>query len=592
MWKLLRNLVIVAVLLVAVLKLVLWYETQQGASRLIARLAPYAQVQIGSASSSLDGSVELSGVNVTIGKGAARENWRATQVALTTPGALWLLRRLLFGDESLPEQLGITLKGLQAPAAVLGVGADAAWLSPLSLVPFETLGCGVVSRFSVADYQRMGLNPGAQQQHLEYRYDATGHALTFAAEFASPPFATVSVRGELQKFDPHGVASATWQQLHVSEVSVGYLDGGYLLKRNRFCAQQAGISPAQFVDQHLSAVASFLSDRGVQPGAQVEAIYRSLITEGGRVSVLSLPPAASSIGQLLGETADVMTRQLNLTARRNDAPPVMVRLAFHPMSDAPGAATTTAAAETPTTNAGETGKPATAPAVPAAATPPPKAAPTTSAVTVATQPKLAPSPTPPPKVAPTTSAVSAAMPQKPAPLPTPLTAKPAVPPPASSGAVTKLPTPTPVPVRPASVVTEPPVARAPTPTPATPASTTGPKPQGADTASAQASGPPPEAGSTLALVWKPGVEDRLQAPAPAKRDYDVIEFSALSGYSGRFVRVLTTTGKKVEGRIIGVDGTSVGVRIHKAGGTAELQIPRSVIFEIQLPHGRSADSNG
>jgi hypothetical protein len=96
----------------------------------------------------------------------------------------------------------------------------------------------------------------------------------------------------------------------------------------------------------------------------------------------------------------------------------------------------------------------------------------------------------------------------------------------------------------------------------------------------------------LALVWKPGVEDRLQAPGPAKRDYDVIEFSALSNYSGRFVRVLTTTGKKVEGRIIGVDGTSVGVRIKKAGGTAELQIPRSVIFEIQLPHGRSADSNG
>jgi len=581
MWKLLRNLVIVAVLLVAVLKLVLWYETQQGASRLVARLSPYAQVQIGSVSSSLDGSIELSGVNVTIGKGASRENWRATQVSLTTPGALWLLRRLLFGDESLPEQLGVTLKGLQAPVAVLGVGADAAWLSPLSLVPFETLGCGVVSRFSVVDYQRMGLNPGAQQQHLEYRYDATGHALTFAAEFASPPFSTVSVRGELQKFDPHGIASGAWQQLHVSEVSVGYLDGGYLSKRNRFCAQQAGISPAQFVDQHLSAVATFLSDRGVQPGAQVEAIYRSLVTEGGRVSVLSLPPAASSIGQLLGETADVMTRQLNLTTRRNDAPPVMVRLAFHPVSDVPGAATATAA-ETPATSAGETGKPATAPVVPAAATPPPKAAPTAAAASVAT----------PPKGAPTTATVSAATPPKPAATPTPPSANPAVPPPAPPVASAKPPTPAPVPARPASAVTIPPVAKAPTPTPATPASATAPKPQGADAAGGQASGPPPEAGSTLALVWKPGEEDRLQAPPPAPRDYDVIEFSALSSYSGRFVRVLTTTGKKVEGRIIGVDSTSVGLRIQKAGGTAELQIPRSVIFEIRLPHRRDADSNG
>ena len=562
MWKLLRNLVIVAVLLVAMLKLVLWYETQQGAARLVARLAPYAQVQIGNVSSSLDGSVEMSGVNVTIGKGAARENWRATQVSLTTPGALWLLRRLLFGDESLPEQLGVTLKGLLAPAALLGVGADAAWLSPLSLVPFETLGCGVVSRFSVADYQRMGLNPGAQQQHLEYRYDATGHALTFAAEFASPPFSTVSVRGELQKFDPHGVASGAWQQLHVSEVSVGYLDGGYLVKRNRFCAQQAGISPAQFVDQHLSAVAAFLSDRGVQPGVQVEAIYRSLVTEGGRVSVLSLPAAASSIGQLLGETADVMTRQLNLTARRNDTPPVMVRLAFHPVSDVPGAAT---AAETPASSTGETGKPATAPVVPTAATPP---------------------------VTPTTAAATAAAPPKPAPSPTPTTVKPAIPPSATPVAVAKPPTPAPVPARPTGTEAVSPVAKTPSPTPKTPDAATGPKPQATDAAGAQASGPPPDAGSTLALVWKPGEEVRLQAPPPAPRDYDVIEFSALSGYSGRFVRLLTTTGKKVEGRIIGVDNTSVSLRIQKAGGTAELQVPRTVIFEIRLPHRRDADSNG
>jgi hypothetical protein len=262
----------------------------------------------------------------------------------------------------------------------------------------------------------------------------------------------------------------------------------------------------------------------------------------------------------------MVTRQLNLTARRNDSPPVMVRLAFHPVSDVPGDA---AAAETPATSAGETGKRATAPVVPVASTPPPKAAPTIAAVTAITPPKPAPSPTPP-------------------------TAKPAVPPSTTPIAVAKPPTPAPVPARPAGAVTAPPVAKTPTPTatPAAPAAATGPKPQGADPAGAQASGPPPDAGSTLALVWKAGEEVRLQAPAPAPRDYDVIEFSALSGYSGRFVRLLTTTGKKVEGRIIGVDGTSVSLRIQKAGGTAELQIPRTVIFEIRLPHRRDADSNG
>jgi hypothetical protein len=149
-----------------------------------------------------------------------------------------------------------------------------------------------------------------------------------------------------------------------------------------------------------------------------------------------------------------------------------------------------------------------------------------------------------------------------------------------------------VPARPTGTEAVSPVAKTPSPTPKTPDAATGPKPQATDAAGAQASGPPPDAGSTLALVWKPGEEVRLQAPPPAPRDYDVIEFSALSGYSGRFVRLLTTTGKKVEGRIIGVDNTSVSLRIQKAGGTAELQVPRTVIFEIRLPHRRDADSNG
>ena len=105
------------------------------------------------------------------------------------------------------------------------------------------------------------------------------------------------------------------------------------------------------------------------------------------------------------------------------------------------------------------------------------------------------------------------------------------------------------------------------------------------------SAPPPQEGSTLALVWKPSVE-RLPPAAPPKRDYDVIEFSALGSYAGRFVRLLTTTDKKVEGRVIGVDSTAVSVRVKKAGGTAELQIPRSIITEIQLPHRQTGDDNG
>ena len=552
MWKLLRNLVIVAVLSIAVLKLLLWYEIQQGAARLVARLAPYAQIQYGGVGSGLDGRVDFSTVTVTVGKGASREVWRAAQVELATPGALWLVRRLLSGDESLPERLGITLKGLQAPAAITAPGGELSWLSPISLVPFETLGCGVVSRFSIADYQRMGLNPGVQQQRVDYRYDAANAALAFSAELASLPFSTIAIRGELQKFDPNAVAAGNWQKLHVSELSLGYADGGYLAKRNRFCAQQAGMSPAQFVDQHLKAVAAFLAERGVQPGAATESIYRSLVAEGGRVNVLSLPPAASSIGQLLAETPDVMTRQLNLTARRNDAPPVMVRLGFVATGDAQ-TATATAAAET--APAVSTNATVAAPSAPASASPAPKA----------TQ---------------LPAQAAAPPPAKPAPAPAATTVIGAKPPPAIAQAH-----PAPVPAVPATSPA-PPLAK---PIASAPAAVVA-KPADPGTNGLGESAPPPPAGSTLALVWKPSIE-RLPPAAPPARDFDVIDYSALGSYTGRFVRLLTTTGKKVEGRIIGVDSTAVGVRVKRAGGTAELQIPRSVISQIQLPHRQTGDNN-
>jgi hypothetical protein len=554
MWKLLRNLVIVAVLSIAVLKLLLWYEIQQGAARLVARLAPYAQVQYGGVSSGLDGHVDFSAVTVTVGKGASREVWRAAQAELATPGALWLVRRLLAGDETLPERLGITLKGLQAPAALTAPGGELSWLSPISLVPFETLGCGVVSRFSIADYQRMGLNPGVQQQRLDYRYDAANAALTFSAELASLPFSTIAVRGELQKFDPNAVAAGNWQKLHVSELSLGYADGGYLAKRNRFCAQQAGMSPAQFVDQHLKAVAAFLADRGVQPGAATESIYRSLVAEGGRVNVLSLPPAASSIGQLLAETPDVMTRQLNLTARRNDAPPVMVRLGFVTTGDAQAAAVSTAAVDSPP--AGSAGAMVAAPAAPVPASPAPKA----------TQLPVQAAPPPPSKsaAAPAATTVVAAKPP-PAATQAHLAPRPAAPATSAAPPVAK-----PIASAPAAVVA---------------------KPANPGTNGLGESAPPPPAGSTLALVWKPSIE-RLPPAGPPARDFDVIDYSALGSYTGRFVRLLTTTGKKVEGRIIGVDSTAVGVRVKRAGGTAELQIPRSVISQIQLPHHQTGDNDG
>jgi len=80
MWKLLRNLLLVAILLAGVLKLVLWYEVRQSAARLVSAWTPVAQVQYESLGVNLDGTIGVGGLNVVFGKGPARTTWRASQL--------------------------------------------------------------------------------------------------------------------------------------------------------------------------------------------------------------------------------------------------------------------------------------------------------------------------------------------------------------------------------------------------------------------------------------------------------------------------------------------------------------------------------
>lgn len=553
MWKLLRNLLLVAILLAGVLKLVLWYEVRQSAARLVSAWAPFAQVQYDSLGVNLDGTIGVGGVNVVFGKGPARSTWRASQVDIETSGAFWLLRRTLMGDESFPAHLGLTVKGLQPPAGASPF--DWRWLSPLSLVPFETFGCGVVSRLSIADYQRMGLNPGAAQQHLEYRYDAAANALTFTGELSTPPFSAISLSGELQNFDARSITPQGWPKLHVAVLSAEYADSGYLVKRNHFCAQQAGANPPAFIDQHLDAIKTYLDGLGVQTTVGVETIYRNLVTNGGRMSVQSLPNPGFTLEALWSEAPDALVRQLNLTTRHNDAPPVMLRLAFK-TPEAADDATVAAAATAP------------APSATSVATAHVTAAPAPPPIAAATKPAAVVTASPPPPPAPIVAKPPVASAPAPAHVAT------------TAGAIVATP-----PAKPGFTTAT--ISAAAT----TAAAATTPAKSG-DTSGLPSTPVPPE-GSTLALVWKPTVDRLPEAPPPA-RDYDVIEAGAINNYAGRFVRVLTAGGKKVEGRVIGIgpDGTTIALRVNKPGGSAELQVQRSVIVEIRLPHQKPAASGG
>ena len=559
MWKLLRNLLLAAILLAGALKLLAWYEAGQDAMRATAALAAYAQLRYDGLSAGLDGSVTLSGVSLAIKRGATQDMYRADSLTLESPSVFWLIKHALLRETDMPTRFGVSVQGLKLPAKVW---FDPQWLNPATLVPFETLGCGATA-FTSTDYSKMGVALGEARQHLEYRYDAEAKLLDLTLSLSTPAFANLTLEGELHPFDPK--SAPTLDSLHVDRLAAAYADNGYLQRRNQFCAQRENLSPKQFVEQHVTAALALLAQHHIQPSGELVKLYHNLIENGGRASILSLPNSNFVAGAWRSNPPEDVLRQLNVTARYGDTPQVMFRLSFTPPTDVEAAPL---AAEASTVN----------PPVTAAA--PPTAAP------------IAPTPTPSPP-APTPSSV-----------PSPVATAVAAPAP-SNPAPRAAPAPAPVSPPIATVSAPPPVA---VPVPAT---TRSAAPslglQNLDRAEALLPPPPPKpskvpgtpdflpsqprpAGenSTLALVWKPTVE-RLGAAAPEQHNYDVIDYARLKDEQGRRVRLITDGGKKLEGYVVSVDDSGVALRISggTVGGDLQYVIPKARIRQIQLFHKAS-----
>ncbi len=523
MFKLLRNLVLAAILLAGALKLLAWYAVGQDAGRMTAAVAPYAELKYDGLSAGLDGSVTFN--NVTVTQVPSHRVFRADSVSLQTPGLYWLLKHTLLHENEWPTQLGLNAQGLHFPALP---GLDAQFVDPTTWVPFAAVGCG--APFTANDYRRMIAPPAVTSGQANYRYQPDTHIIEITSTLTTPGYSSLTLHGDLHPFDPGAMTRvSTWEKLHSGQLGADYSDDGFMTKRNAFCAQRLGVSAAEFSARHVAAVQALLAEHHVEPSGELMQLYRNLSERGGSTSVLSLPRSTFVLSNWESGSPDDLLRQLNITARYRDTPPVMFRLSF--VAPAPGEANDVAAVGASVTPAAAIVTPAP---VATAPPPPPPAIPPTVAATAA------PAPAP----------VESIKPRKPSDnlglreldrVEAKLATKPAPP----------LVTPVAEPALPAETETE------------------------------LASSPPPPANSTLALVWKPTVE-RLPPPPPAKLDYEVIDYTNLQNAQGRHVRLITEGNKRIEGYVIGADAGAVRLRVGRSDGDAQFEVPRKRILQVQL----------
>ncbi|MBS0571426.1 MAG: hypothetical protein JSS28_12505 [Proteobacteria bacterium] len=556
MWKWLRNIVLLVIVLAGALKLAAWYAVTHDAQRVVAALAPYAEIKYDGLAAGLDGSVTLSAVRVA--PTGAHRIYRADSVAFDSPGLVWLLKHALLHENALPTQFGLTIAGLGLPPEPW---LDAQWLDPATFTLFPSAGCE--SRLGASDFRRMGIDtPVTSRVRLDYRYDASQQALVATLNLSTPGFAMLALEADLSRFDPARLMKpGFWAVTRIDQLSATYADGGFLQQRNRYCAAQAHLPVAQFVDRHVAAVLALLGTAGIQPVDEVVRLYRTLVLQGGKARLLSLPNAVFSVNAWNATSRDDLLRQLNVTARYEEKPPIMLRLEF----TAPQEPATPPAPIEPAATAAPATMPANTTAAPAAfppATTPPASPPTPKAIVPEHK---APTPAPPAPATPATAPAAATAPVTVG-APKPEPEKPAViaPKTAPGDFLDR-----------AEATLVPPSLIAPPVAP--------PENLAAPIEPVIASAPAP-VNSTQALIWKPGVIEQLPDAAPAKKDYSVVDFASLPQLSGRHVRLITLGGKQIEGFVASADGQRLQLRIERGGGSALIAIDRTTITQVQLLH--------
>ncbi|MEZ5460388.1 hypothetical protein [Dokdonella sp.] len=525
----LRNVVLVTVVLLAGSGLALEFAARSAAKRLVQALEPTASLSYESAGIALDGSIRFDSPRLELSRGVWLGGLRARVANLRGPGRFWLIGQALTGDPVWPSGMTLTTRGLGIEES--GEPGISNWVSLPELVLFENLGCGSDALTS-KDRLRMGLTPTERVDTFGYRYDEPSRQLELSMSLNSEDVARWTGSAEFTAFDPARWAeSAVQQELRLGRASLSYQDPGYLSRRNKFCAEWLGITPAQFVDRHVAAVRTFLATRGIDPSEDVLGLYQRMVSRSGSLNLASLPDASWVPVETDAYPRQVLLRLLNITVRIDDAPPIMLRLAFtdpeQPLyvvtSDLPDPAMADAlAVEMPEQDA----EPASAEAAVESID---EASPGKSEDSVAAQAQVSE----PDTAEAAANEVASAAPE--------------------SGTVDVAP-------------------EAPTSSPGL-----------------GASAPPPPEDSTLALVWKPGQIERLPPPKPKARDYDVVAVSSLGGLVGRKVQLLTAGGKQVDGDVLKVQSADLVLLVQVGRGSAELNVPLANIREVRLMRQRPAE---
>lgn len=227
--------------------------------------------------------------------------------------------RWLRDPDATPD--AVRLRAADADTSALAALAPLQLLAGSGLVPFETLGCGALNEATAARGRDSRFHPGHNAVQLDWQRDAAPRKISIALRHTHAELGNIDLQADL-------MPTGRGHTYGISRLQLDHEDLGYLAWRNQTCAAAINGTAAQWIQAHLNELSGTLAQADIRLSDATLDLYRSYIEGGGKLRVSLLPDADLEWQHWWIYPRTQLFRLLNVTARLDDAPPIMVGMEF------------------------------------------------------------------------------------------------------------------------------------------------------------------------------------------------------------------------------------------------------------------------
>lgn len=297
-----------------------WYQVKSRADDMVRQLAPFAQVNYGSVYAHPDGTVGVDDLTITPLQMHAPVSIETVRVR--ADGPLFFL----FGGDAPPEQLNISLQQVRQ-------GLDSELFrtiqqqsdllledNPLYVSP-NALGCGNVRQFDVNTMKRMGFNELVMDLDLHYRGDTRARKVNLNMLVDIQDMAETRMEMAFSA-DPGQLKNPMMASgnARLETLSFSYKDQGYNQRRDRFCASEANVKPAEYQQQHQVLFEQWLNSNNIELPPSLLAAYSELQGPGADMALSMRPVGGVGAAEVMMQEPMVLLQSLNIQFSINDKP--------------------------------------------------------------------------------------------------------------------------------------------------------------------------------------------------------------------------------------------------------------------------------